>query len=87
MSLKHISEVTKEVLSQKGKITIKDNYIILKPDDELDFVLDIRISDCDTYEKLLSWVFYLTGKQWATTSLIRELIITVSRESNIKINE
>ncbi|MBG5923693.1 hypothetical protein ACLI07_09940 [Providencia huaxiensis] len=87
MSLKHISEVTKEVLSQKGKVTIKDNYIILKPDDELDFVLDIRISDCDTHEKLLSWIFYLTNKQWATTQLIREFIVIASRESNIKINE
>ena len=41
---------------------------------------EVPDSDCDTPEKLLSWILYFIPREWVTTNFIEEFIETeVSR--------
>lgn len=64
-------------MEQRGYIaslvTVKDKHIIIKDPEPQGWNYDILISDCNTPEKILSWVMHLSEKNWVTKDIIRQL--------------
>ncbi|HIH4928439.1 TPA: hypothetical protein ACYSAK_001830 [Proteus mirabilis] len=73
-------EVLRSILKVEG-----NHFVFQLSDNEID-QYEISISSCNTPEKLLSWIFHLTEKQWMNTELLRYFIRVASVKSNIKIN-
>jgi len=54
----------------------KENEIVLAINDTLDGpTYPIPIDRCDTKEKLIGWIDYISQKEWATTLHIHQLIV------------
>ncbi|CDG99822.1 hypothetical protein [Xenorhabdus bovienii] len=87
MNLKHISEVVEDRLKKieelKNTIRVTDKYFIFYFNGMDQY--EIAISDCDTPEKLIPWIFHLTEKSWMSVDLLRHFIRVASNKSNISI--
>ncbi|MBE8597879.1 hypothetical protein [Xenorhabdus sp. BG5] len=87
MNLRHISEAIEE----RQKIMEELNSILRITDKHFIFHFngmdqyEIPVSDCNTPEKLLSWVFHLTEKRWMSVDLLRHFIRAASHKSKISI--
>lgn len=87
MSLKQMDagEVKAKYEELSKILTVDGSHFVFRlSDDEID-QYEIRIQSCDTAEKLISWVFHLTEKQWMTVDLLRYFIQVASKKSNINI--
>jgi len=62
------------------KVIVEDNYIIIR-----DGYYEIPLDDCNTQEKLLSWIMYLLEKKWINRSIIYRFVKTACKENNLKI--
>lgn len=54
------------------------------------FVIDehypIAFDDCDSAEKILSWILHLSEKTWVTTDLLRRFIEQASARINLDVH-
>ncbi|MEX9792216.1 hypothetical protein [Morganella morganii] len=66
-------------------LTVDGNYFVFRLSDDEINNYEINIEACNTAEKLISWVYHLTEKQWMTVDLLRYFIQVASKKSNINI--
>ncbi|MGF1758411.1 hypothetical protein L4D76_10770 [Photobacterium sagamiensis] len=62
------------------KVIVADNHIVIR-----DGYYEIPLDDCNTPEKLISWVIYLLEKKWINQSIIYRFVKTACKENNLKI--
>ncbi|MET3817291.1 hypothetical protein [Pantoea sp. UYEF8] len=76
-------------IEQRGYIsslvTVKGKHIIIKDPEPQGWDYDVAISDCNTPEKILSWVMHLSEKTWVTKDIIRQFIRVSAQASGLKI--
>lgn len=76
-----IKEVAEHDEKMAKQVYVKDDHIILN----VSYEYNILKADCDTPEKLLSWVYHLTEKTWMTTEAMRRFIEVACIENSITI--
>ncbi len=59
---------------------IENHIVITTPNDQ---EYSVPLSRCDTYEKILSWVYHLSEKTWVTTEVVNEFIKTALNEHGL----
>ncbi len=87
MSLKRMDtgEVKAKYEELSKILTVEGNYFVFRLSDDEINNYEINIEVCNTAEKLISWVYHLTEKQWMTVDLLRYFIQVASKKSNINI--
>ncbi|MCB0213917.1 MAG: hypothetical protein KDJ52_31550 [Anaerolineae bacterium] len=65
--IEEINELEKQVYLEGDQIII-----------DVCYKYPIAVSECDTPEKLLAWVYHLCEKNWMTTPVIRRFIALAS---------
>jgi hypothetical protein len=71
---KHMEELEKTV-------SVKEDHIVIN----VHYEYNIAISSCDTYERILGWVYHLTEKTWISRDVLRRFIQVACHESKIVI--
>jgi len=66
-------------------VTVQGDYIVIKDPEPNGWGYDIAISDCNTAEKILSWVMHLSEKNWVNTDIIRQFIRVASKACNLHV--
>lgn len=61
-------------LGFKTDVFVEDGYVVINKV----YPYAIEIERINTPEKLLNWIWHLSGKTWVDNKIIRDLITTVS---------
>lgn len=72
-SMDEIEESYKRHVAEVDRLCrIKGSRIVFQVGEAGDY--EIALSRCDTYEKIVSWAFTLSEKNWMTLSVLRHFI-------------
>lgn len=85
MEPKHISEGVNAFMKSASLVTVDGAYFIINRFENDDMEYEVPISECDTAEKLVNWIFHLTEKQWMTREIMREFVRRACNQSNIEL--
>ena len=44
----------------------------------------IALSECDSYERILHWVYHLSHKSWVTPAILRRFILLATTHHGLK---
>ena len=69
----HVKKIQNQVYIDKNVVVINVAY-----------KYNIALDKCDTYEKILSWVFHLQEKTWMSPDVTRRFISLVCQHHNLK---
>ncbi|ORM96265.1 hypothetical protein [Pantoea septica] len=87
MALRNLD--VQKFMEQRGYIaslvTVNGKHIIIKDPEPNGWDYDVAISDCNTHEKILSWVMHLSEKNWVTKDIIRQFIRVSAHASGLKV--
>ncbi|NJM55420.1 MAG: hypothetical protein HC841_05465 [Verrucomicrobiae bacterium] len=74
--IKSMAEMEQEYIRSRAELRrscrIEHDAILFQSADGLDY--DIKLSRCDTYEKIVHWAVHLSAKKWITVPMLREFI-------------
>jgi hypothetical protein len=61
-------------------VYVEDDHIVINVVNEY----NVAKAHCDTPEKLLHWIWHLTGKTWMTNNVLRRFIELACHENGIQ---
>jgi len=79
-SQENSEKILNHIKTLQNQVYIQDDVLIIN----VAYEYTIALERCDTYEKILGWVFHLLEKTWMTNDVARRFISLACKHHNLE---